>query len=153
MNIKSYYILFLMAGVLFSCGSSTNPDDANIIESSSKANNPTGKGKGAIISFEHDTWDFGTMTDGEQVEHEFPFTNTGDKALLISDVQVSCGCTTPGWPREPILPGQAGIIKLGFNSTGKSEKIEKHVTIYSNSTPIKKELHFTAYVKKKPEAK
>jgi hypothetical protein len=73
--------------------------------------------------------------------------------LLISDVQASCGCTIPEWPREPIATGQEGTIKLQFNSNGKSENINKDVTIFSNANPIKKKLTFTAYVKKKPEAK
>lgn len=153
MKTKLYILVITVASVMFSCGTSTESSDANIIESSSTADNPNGKGQEPLMTFDHDTWDFGNMTEGEVVEHDFSFKNTGGKPLLISDVQATCGCTIPEWPREPIRPGQEGIIKIRFNSAGKSENIDKHVTIFSNANPVKKELGFKAYVKKKPEVK
>ena len=70
---------------------------------------------------------------------------------MISDVQASCGCTVPEWPREPILAGQKNQIKIVFNTARKADNIMKDITIYSNANPIKKKLSFTAYVIKKAE--
>jgi hypothetical protein len=152
MKIKQALIV-LMVGLISSCGNSGSSSDANIIETSNSANNPNGNAEEPIITFEHETWDFGTITEGEVVEHSFTFKNTGKKPLLISEVQASCGCTIPEWPREPIRSGQEGNIKIQFNSNGKHESINKDVTIYSNANPVKKKLFFKAYVKNKPESK
>ena len=153
MKTKISFFVLVLTSILFSCGNGASSSDTNLIESSSTADNPEGNGKEPIITFEHETWDFGTIIEGEVVEHSYTFKNTGTKPLLISDVQASCGCTIPEWPREPIATGQEGTIKLQFNSNGKSENINKDVTIFSNANPIKNKLTFTAYVKKKPEAK
>ena len=153
MKNKLSFLVIVLTGLLFACNNTPKSTDSSIIESSSTADNPKGNGNLPIMTFEHETWDFGVLTDGEVVEHEFSFKNTGTKALLISDVQASCGCTIPKWPREPISPGQESVIKVSFNSTGKHENINKDVTIFANTNPVKKKLTFKAYVKNKPEAK
>ncbi len=148
-----YLSLIILSTSLCSCNNQATSSDSTLIETSSTASNPLGKGEDPILTFEHETWNFGTMSEGEVVEHEFSFKNTGKKPLLISDVQATCGCTIPEWPREPIRAGQEGVIKIRFNSAGKHESINKDVTIFSNATPIKKQLTFTAFVNKKPEVK
>jgi hypothetical protein len=92
------------------------------------------KKDGAVITFEKKTHDFGDINQGDKVEHTFYFTNTGNEPLIITNVQVSCGCTTPkGWPREPIPPGGKGELTVSFNSTGKMGRQSKPVTIISNA--------------------
>ncbi len=129
MKSNLFALILITSLFLFGCGSQTNSADVNLIESSSTADNPNGSGKDPEITFEKDSWDFGMMTDGEVVEHEYSFVNTGGKTLLISDVKASCGCTVPEWPKAPIKPGKGGIIKVSFNSAGKADKVEKTVTI------------------------
>lgn len=92
------------------------------------------KVNGAVISFEKKTHDFGDIFQGDKVEETFKFTNTGTEPLIITNVQVTCGCTTPkGWPRDPIMPGGKGEITVAFNSAGKSGRQNKVVTIVSNA--------------------
>ncbi|MFZ6011571.1 MAG: DUF1573 domain-containing protein [Bacteroidota bacterium] len=94
----------------------------------------TEKKNGPVITFEKKTHDFGDIHQGDKVEHTFHFTNTGNEPLIITNVQVSCGCTTPkGWPRDPIPPGGKGEVTIGFNSTGKMGRQNKPVTIISNA--------------------
>ena len=89
---------------------------------------------GPVITWDKKTHDFGDITQGDKVEHTFYFTNTGNEPLLITNVQVSCGCTTPkGWPRDPILPGGKGELSISFNSAGKIGKQNKPVTVISNA--------------------
>jgi hypothetical protein len=91
-------------------------------------------GTGAVITWERPTHDFGDVVQGEKVEHTFKFTNTGTEPLVITNVQVTCGCTTPkGWERDPIAPGASSEITLGFNSSGKYGRQKKVVTIVSNA--------------------
>lgn len=68
------------------------------------------------------------------MEYTYTFRNGGNEPLIITDVQVTCGCTTPrGWARDPIPPGQSGEITVAFNSLGKFGKQNKVVTIVSNA--------------------
>jgi hypothetical protein len=87
-----------------------------------------------VITFEKKTHDFGDIFQGDKVEETFKFTNTGNEPLIITNVQVTCGCTTPkGWPRDPIMPGGKGEITVAFNSAGKSGRQNKVVTVVSNA--------------------
>jgi hypothetical protein len=92
------------------------------------------KVNGAVITFENKTHDFGDIFQGDKVEETFKFTNTGNEPLIITNVQVTCGCTVPkGWPRDPIMPGGKGEITIAFNSAGKSGRQNKVVTVVSNA--------------------
>jgi hypothetical protein len=92
------------------------------------------KTDGAVITFDKKTHDFGDIKPGDKVEYTYHFTNTGNEPLIITNVQVTCGCTTPkGWPRDPIPPAGKGEITVGFNSAGKSGKQSKTVTVISNA--------------------
>lgn len=99
-----------------------------------------------LFSFKENSYDFGTVVQGDKVSHKFEFTNTGKTPLVISDVITTCGCTAPSWPKEPVMPGKKGEIKITFDSTGKIGKQNKIVTILSNSEEKKTRLMITASV-------
>ncbi|HEX7016402.1 MAG TPA: DUF1573 domain-containing protein [Cyclobacteriaceae bacterium] len=104
---------------------------------------------GPVITWKESTYDFGDIRQGDKVEHTFAFTNTGNEPLIITNVQVTCGCTTPkGFPRDPIAPGQTGEITIAFNSTGKMGKQNKVVTVVSNSVGKTNQISFTTNVLK-----
>ena len=89
---------------------------------------------GPIIAWDKSAHDFGDVTQGEKVEHVFKFKNAGTEPLVITNVQVTCGCTTTkGWARDPIAPGQSSELTIAFNSAGKYGKQEKVVSIVSNA--------------------
>jgi hypothetical protein len=104
-----------------------------------------------VFSFEKQTHDFGTITEGEEVTREFSFTNTGKTDLLISTANASCGCTVPEWPKEPIPPGGKGIIKATFNSEGKSGKQNKKIVITANTKPELTEVFLEGQVNPAPQ--
>ena len=66
---------------------------------------------------------------------ENPTQITFENDLLISDAYGSCGCTVPEWPKEPIAPGQSGVIKVQFNSANRSGLFNKTVTVVANTQP------------------
>jgi hypothetical protein len=82
--------------------------------------------------FEKTEYQFGEITQGDKVNHVFKFTNEGDAPLKIDNARASCGCTVPEWPKDPILPGETGEIKVVFNSAGKSGMQNKSITITTN---------------------
>lgn len=92
--------------------------------------------KTAVMKFEKEVHDFGNVTQGEVVEYSFKFTNTGNKDLLITKAEASCGCTVPEWPKEPVKPGESGYMKVKFDSHGRPEGYtEKELFIQANTNP------------------
>lgn len=83
------------------------------------------------ISFDKTTFDYGNVKSGADGHRFFVVKNTGDKPLIISKVQASCGCTTPEWSQDPIMPGKTAQIKVGYNTTivGAFTKI---IEVFSN---------------------
>lgn len=89
---------------------------------------------GPVIQWEKTSHDFGDIVQGEKVEYTFKFKNAGTEPLVITNVEVTCGCTTPkGWPRDPIMPDGKGELTVAFNSTGKVGRQHKVITVTSNS--------------------
>jgi hypothetical protein len=87
---------------------------------------------GPRIEFASRVFDFGKISAGESVRHDFVFTNTGRALLEITDVRAGCGCTTAGtWDRQ-VKPGQTGVIPLQFNSANFNGKVTKSATVTCN---------------------
>ena len=101
---------------------------------------------GPDFKFEETRHDFGDIIQGNSVEHNFKFTNSGKEPLVISNIVTTCGCTAPTWPKEPIKPGDSGKIKIIFNSTGKIGRQNKVVTILSNSVNQRDRLFIVANI-------
>ena len=104
----------------------------------------------SAIKFDQDTFNFGTVMEGERVSHAFTFTNTGKNALVISKAIGSCGCTVPEWPKEPIAPGAKGKIDVVFNSERRVGKANKDVTVYANTEPATSKVTLKGFVKADP---
>ncbi len=101
---------------------------------------------GARLSFDKTEHDFGVISEGDVVETTFKFTNTGKIELIITSAKGSCGCTVPEWPKQPILPGESGEIKVKFNSSGKPNLQQKNVTLITNTANGKEVIKIKAQV-------
>ncbi|MEY3646516.1 MAG: hypothetical protein RL127_1224 [Bacteroidota bacterium] len=84
------------------------------------------------IHFKSEKHDFGKIKEGTQASYSFEFTNTGKTPVVISNVQPSCGCTTPEWTREPIMPGKTGKVTASYNSAGRPGNFNKTITVVNN---------------------
>ncbi|MFT6148978.1 MAG: hypothetical protein ACJAUH_001664 [Saprospiraceae bacterium] len=109
---------------------------------------PVPSGPKTNMTFAKETYDFGTISEGEKVERIYKFKNSGNEPLIISNAQGSCGCTVPQWPKEPIAPGKSGEIKVVFDSKGKAGKQNKTVTITANTNPATTTINITGEVLK-----
>ena len=87
----------------------------------------------AQISFETTVHNFGDVNQGEKVEQIFKFKNSGNVPLVLQNVLTTCGCTVPEWPKDPVVPGAEGELKVIFDSTAKIGRQNKVITIRSNS--------------------
>ena len=86
-----------------------------------QANKPDQKPEGPLPAFQFDQveHDFGTISEGDVVQHTFTFTNNGEAPLVIENAVGSCGCTVPTYTREPIPAGGTGEILVKFDSKGQ----------------------------------
>lgn len=99
-----------------------------------------------VLKFDKDTYNFGKIKQGDKVSYNFKFTNSGKTPLIITSAVASCGCTTPEWPKAPVKPGDAGIIKVTFNSAGKTGLQDKLITITANTIPSSTLAHLVGEV-------
>lgn len=86
----------------------------------------------ADIKFEKLVHDYGNVKQGGNGDCEFKFINSGKEPLILSMCQGSCGCTVPTCPKEPILPGKSGSIKVHYD-TKRVGPISKTVSVTSNA--------------------
>lgn len=101
----------------------------------------------AEIEFEFDSYDFGEVKDGEIVEVDFNFTNSGKSDLVIFDASASCGCTVPEYPQNVnIKPGQSDKLKVRFDTANKPGKQIKSVTLTTNTNSGKKIIRISGFV-------
>ena len=98
------------------------------------------------MKFEEEMYDFGTINEGDVVEHTFKFTNTGDSPLVISNAKGSCGCTVPSWPKEPVAAGETGEMTVKFNSRNKPNNQMKTVRITTNTESGQEMIKIKAFV-------
>jgi hypothetical protein len=69
-----------------------------------------------VIKFSEVRYNFGKIKQGVPVTHDFQFSNIGNEPLIIETASASCGCTTPTWPKQPVMKAKADILKAGFNA-------------------------------------
>jgi len=145
--MKKVFILAIAALSFAACrNANTQPTS---VSNDVVAGNDTSKiapADAAVITFERDIYDFEKIEQGEKVQHDFKFKNTGKSPLIISNATATCGCTVPETPKEPILPGAEGVIKVVFNSEGKMGMQDKLVTVTSNANPSVSTVHLVGEV-------
>ena len=88
--------------------------------------------EGAGMVFDTETIDYGNVEHNADGKREFVLTNNGNKPLIITNAQGSCGCTVPSYPKDPIAPGAKAIIGVKY-ATDRVGAISKSITITSNA--------------------
>ena len=105
-----------------------------------------------VISFDESEYDFGTIQQGDKINHTFVFTNEGQRDLIIRNTKAGCGCTASEPDKKVLAPGEQGSIEVKFNSFGKKGKQRQRITIIANDpeNPVTK-LYLKGNVVKKEE--
>lgn len=98
-----------------------------------------------------EVYEFGNIPQGIPAVATFEFVNNGKEALIITDVQKTCGCTNTEWPQEPVLPGQKGVIKATYNAANEGA-FTKAITVNSNANTASVKLTFKGTVVKEASA-
>jgi len=138
----------LISVSIIACGVSIMSCQSNSTEKKTEVNANFSEEDLGTTTMEFDSvhHDFGPIPQGEKVTYKFPFTNTGENDLMLKSVKASCGCTIPKWTKEPIAPGEKGVIEVVFNTQGRKGKQHKTITINTNTDPGTILLTFNAEV-------
>jgi len=85
------------------------------------------------MEFQKTEHNFGTIKEEiGAVTTQFTFKNTGDAPIIIQRVSSSCGCTTPSYTRQPILPGKEGTISAQYSTVRRPGTFNKTIRVYTN---------------------
>lgn len=104
----------------------------------------------ANMKYTNEEHNFGTIPEGPSVSFDFEFKNTGKEPIVLSDVKASCGCTTPSWTKDPVLPGKMGKITATYSTQGRPGNFVKTITVNSNVGT--KVLKISGMVEKAPDS-
>ena len=85
-----------------------------------------------VVSYDSESFDFGDIKPGSKNEHVFSLKNAGKKDLIIRDVKSSCGCTAVSPSKNVVPSGESVPLKVVFDSTGKSGRQNKTITVITN---------------------
>lgn len=85
------------------------------------------------VKFDKIVHDYGSIKEEVEVAvSNFEFTNIGKSPVIIQRVVASCGCTSPTYTREPILPGKKGEVKVAYSTINRPGTFRKSIRIYTN---------------------
>ncbi len=69
-----------------------------------------------LVKFDKESFAFGKVTQNNPASVEFTFTNTGKAPIIIESATAECGCTTPEYPKTPVMAGKKGKIKVTYDA-------------------------------------
>ena len=85
------------------------------------------------MEFQKTEHNFGTIKEEiGAVTTQFTFKNTGDAPIIIQRVSSSCGCRTPSYTRQAILPGKEGTISAQYSTVRRPGTFNKTIRVYTN---------------------
>lgn len=122
-------IFIALVGIFTFSTSNAQTKAKNAVKTTTKA--PTVEGAGML--FDMETIDYGTVEHNSDGKREFVFVNNGNKPLIITSANGSCGCTVPTYPKDPIAPGAKAVIGVKYDTSRGGQPFNKTVTLKSNA--------------------
>lgn len=100
-----------------------------------------------VLFVEEETFDFGKVITGKDVEVRFEIQNKGKRDLLLYDVSPSCAICTDdlSWP-DKLAPNEKGLIGARLQTSELHGSVDRTLSIYSNQKEKRKILHVTGQV-------
>lgn len=78
--------------------------------------------------------DFGELEESVKPStYTFSFVNQSNDSLKINTVKASCGCTTPSWTREYIIPGDTGFLTAAYKTYNRPGSFNKSLRVSLSS--------------------
>lgn len=93
---------------------------------------PVKKDVDKFLTVTNADYDMGKIAAGKPLEYNLVIRNISRDTLVLQDVKVGCGCTTPKFRAgEKILPGKSTYIVLGFNGDAHGEFVKTADIIFA----------------------
>ncbi len=90
-----------------------------------------------VLKFTNDNYNMGNIPYGKPTEFNVTIENISAAPVILNNVQVSCGCTTPKFQSNQVIaPGQKTVVTLGFNGSAMGN-FSKTATIFLSDNLIK----------------
>lgn len=88
------------------------------------------------VRFQKLKHDFGEVREENgPVSTIFSFENAGARPVKLLSVKATCGCTTPVWSRDSVLPGSQGFVKVEYNPLGRPGVFSKEILVETDASP------------------
>lgn len=81
------------------------------------------------VCFREDSFDFGAVAEDGKYQHDFEFSNVSNHAVKVKRIRVSCGCISARCNVDTLLPGEAGNLRVEFNSAGLRPTLDVHRSV------------------------
>lgn len=91
------------------------------------------------IVWKSETIDVGAIPQNTPKPIIFEFKNTGKTAVIVTNVQGSCGCTATDYTKTPIAPGKSGMVTATYNAANAGG-FTKTVSVTTNAETTTKVL-------------
>lgn len=114
---------------------------ANVVEDFTQLNKKQ-LADAPVASFDKKEIAFPDLKPGEKANCDFILTNSGKSNLIVRKTRASCGCTAVALGENTIAPGKSTTIRATFDSTGKTGRQYKSITIITND-PKTPEINLT----------
>ena len=81
-------------------------------------------------------YDYGSIGLGDQPQYKFEIKNTGDTALIITEMKSETGDFKFEWPKKPLKPNKKALIYITFHPKDPTVigSFKSTVYITSNAT-------------------
>ena len=86
----------------------------------------------AELKFEQTVIEGVIPPDVKSYPFAFPFTNEGARAIEISEIKATCGCTTTELEKLIYQPGESGVIEGKFSVGSRQGKQDKKIRVFTN---------------------
>lgn len=125
-------IVFFMIPWKTVLAQNTNEILSNTEQNGDIVKTDTVKLKGPAIVFETIFKDLGEVVQTSHLVYEYEFTNTGNEALIITNVRTSCSCSVASYTKTPIAKGESDKINVKLD-TKILGQFNKTIAVYSNA--------------------
>lgn len=80
------------------------------------------------VKFKTTVYSFGKIKQGVPATTQFTFINTSSKPMVVEVATAECGCTSPEYPKKPVMKNEEGAITVTYNAAALGH-FEKSVTV------------------------
>lgn len=143
-RMNLFVCVLIIVGAIAGCNAGELSGEASVEPSA----------KRPVAKYPKTVHDFGKVSHGVVLTHEFSVVNAGDTPLVIKKIHSSCGCTAALVTEDTIAPGKEGRINTTFNTRGYSGKTVMHLFVETNDRKNpRQELRLLAHIEVPPQPK